>query len=138
LPGKLRLRSGNSAASPLSQEEELMSTKLQGRPWTLDPIREVLAGTADPACLAERDRKGLTAVSFAALKAAVLADDLTALKALLEPTEHETNQVEILLDLVTTMAETLTELRRDVVSMRAELRALSQQRPVPGARASSH
>ena len=79
---------------------------LRGRPWSLDPIREVLAGTTDPEILRAVDRKGMSSSQFALLQTAATADDLRRLLSLLEPPdEAEPSGLDRILTLLETIAE---------------------------------
>ena len=94
-----------------------MTTQPARLPWSLEDVREILAGTMDPDRIQERiktpDRKGLSPVAFAALRAAATADALTPLLELLEPPgEEEKAKLDLVLDLLERIAESQIELGR--------------------------
>jgi len=87
-----------------------MTTNPARKPWSVEDVKEILAGTVDPAMVQERirtaDRKGLSPVTFAAMKAAATADSLLPLLELLEPPgEQEKSKIDLMLDLLERIAE---------------------------------
>ena len=67
-------------------------------PWQVDDVRDILAGVTEPKLLHEYDRKGLSPVAFAALKAAAASDSLLSL--LDEKPDRETDPIQELRDLM--------------------------------------
>lgn len=111
-----------------------MTTDPARRPWSLEDVREILAGAADPSQLRERvrtaDRKGLSPVTFAAMKAAATADSLTPLLGLLEPPgEEERSKLDLILDLLERVAENQVELGRRLAFIESRLAGTSVASP---------
>ena len=80
--------------------------QLNQPPWSLEDVRDILAGTVDPARSRITDRKGLSPVAFAALKAATVTDSLLPLLELLEPPgDEEKGKLDVLLELLERIAE---------------------------------
>lgn len=91
----------------------------QGRvPWSVEDLREILNGSvADPQVqelLRTADRKGLSPVSFAALRAAATADSLTPLLELLEPPQEGEDRMEQMLRALEAVAERLDRIEAKV------------------------
>jgi hypothetical protein len=94
--------------------------------WTVDLVKEILAGTADPNLIREADRKGLNAVTFAALKAAAQADSLAPLLQLLDPPDREeTTQLDKVVTLLEAIAESQGRLERRLARLESALAARS-------------
>ena len=86
-------------------------------PWSVEDLREILAGTVEDSEAAERirtpDRKGLSPVSFAAMRAAATTDSLLPLLDLMEPPgEGEKAKLDLVLDLLERIAQGQLALAR--------------------------
>ena len=114
--------SGVSTSAPRPGPIGSGSPKRRGRPWSLDSIREVLAGTEDPALLRELDRRGMSASTYALLQAATATDDLRPLLTLLEPPEtREETQLDQILALLQQIAESQIRTERRMLAVESML-----------------
>ena len=102
--------------------------------WTVDRLRDVMSGTVDdPATtLRTADKKGLSAVTFAAIQAAMTADRLTSLldpKAVTDK-ENEDPVAELLTAIREVLAGQAVILRRlDAIERRFDSRQPGSARP---------
>ena len=84
-------------------------------PWSVSDVREILNGDVQDDVAQNRlrtaDRKGLTPVAFAAMKAAAAADSLMPLLELLDPPrEDEVSKMDLVLQLLEQIAASQLEL----------------------------
>lgn len=104
-----------------------MPTSKRGRtPWSLGDIKEILAGDVEDGEVLDRlrtpDRKGLSPVAFAALKAAATADSLTPLLELLDPPrEDEVSKMDLVLELLEQIAANQLELAQRMHAIESRL-----------------
>jgi len=97
-----------------------MADSTKRPPWAISDIREYLAGASPPGVLNERDRKGSTLVSYAALASAETSERLTGLLSLLDPPQGEASQVDVLLNLMEQVAASQLRLeqRLDAIALK--------------------
>jgi hypothetical protein len=80
--------------------------------WRVSDVGEILAGATDPRKISEKDRIGLTPVTYSAMEAARAANALMPLLELLEPTEAEQDKLQLLLDLLEKIADSQIRTER--------------------------
>ena len=109
---------------------------LKGRPWSIDPIREVLNGTAEPGILRAVDRKGMTSAQYALLRTAATADELRALLSLLEPPDGaEQTGLDRILTLLETVAESQIRIEARLAALGSAIASLAAASPDVSGRA---
>ena len=103
------------------------------RLWTLEDLREIAALTVkDPAgLLRETDRRGLSPIAYAAFQGALTSDRLLPLLDLLEPKEGETSQLDLVVKLLETIAESQARIERRVVEIEFRLAGEASASPPP-------
>lgn len=84
-----------------------------------------------PSMLRETDRRGLAPVQYAALQAATAADSLLPLLSLLEPQERETSQLDQIVTLLETIAESQVRTERRLVELESRLAGRASASPPP-------
>ena len=124
-------RSGPNA--PPVPQGPAQSQAPTSRIWTVEDLREISALTVrDPAALLrETDRRGLSPIAFAAFQGALTSDRLLPLLDLLEPQEKETSQLEQVIQLLETIAESQVRIERRVVEIESRLAGRASASPPP-------
>lgn len=130
-------QSGRASAPP---SRTPLGSPPRRRPWSIEDLREIVAAVTDgPSLLRETDRRGLAPVQYAALQAATATDSLLPLLSLLEPKESETSQLDLVIKLLESIAESQIRIERRVVEIESRLAgrpSASQQPSKPAAAAS--
>ena len=109
-------------------------TPPQRRPWSIEDLREIVAMAVKdgPSMLRETDRRGLAPVQYAALQAATAADSLLPLLSLLEPPQaKETSQLDQIVTLLETIAESQVRTERRLVELESRLAGRASALPPP-------
>lgn len=104
----------------------------QRQPWSMQDLREIVAMAVQdgPAILRETDPRGLAPIQFAAIQAATTADLLLPLLSLLEPPqEQEKSQIDQIIVLLETIAESQSRLERRLVEIESRLAGPQRDSP---------